>query len=335
MAIEINDLGSTISILNDGEYTIITKQDASIALNGSIVALIDFSGQRYEYNFADVSVPSEASGADLAATLNTYLQTAGGGGGVGTLQQVTNLGNSTTNDIEFGTGKGILLNNDSRLREGTIDAGTGGSKGISQICGVGYELKWEAGSQYVMDGNGLLVREVNHKFNITPTVTNDDSEGFYVGSRWILDDGTIYTCTDASTGAAVWDVQFPVISLKVSLTAAQIFSINTNPVNIGLPASGVGFYYRIIAFDARLNYNSVPFDVGYLYLKSSTIISNTGPAQNLVVQETQNVICQTKWDPFQTNNVAENDVLVIGGDSDATVGDSTIDCYISVQKVKL
>jgi hypothetical protein len=83
MAIEIYDLGSTVSILNDGEYTIITKQDASITLNGSIVALIDFSGQRYEYNFADVTVPSEASGADLAATLNEYLQTSGGGGGGG------------------------------------------------------------------------------------------------------------------------------------------------------------------------------------------------------------------------------------------------------------
>jgi hypothetical protein len=144
----------------------------------------------------------------------------GGGGGVGTLQQVTDNGNTTTNNINinnssdiifdiggevvFGSGGGVLLDNNSRLREGTTDAGTGGTKGIAQICAVGYELKWEAGSQYVMDGNGLLIREVNHKFNTAPSATNDDTEGFYVGSRWILDDGTIYVCSDASTGAAVW-----------------------------------------------------------------------------------------------------------------------------------
>ena len=141
--------------------------------------------------------------------------TGGGGGGTQNLQQVTDEGNTTTNDIQlinnaeviFGAGGGVLLDNGSRLREGTIDAGTGGSKGISQICGVGYELKWEAGSQYVMNGNGDQIREVNHKFNITPAITDDSSKGYYVGSRWILDNGDIYICTDASIGAATWELQ--------------------------------------------------------------------------------------------------------------------------------
>jgi len=102
MAIEINDLGSTISILNDGEYTIITKQDASVALNGSIVALIDFSGQRYEYNFADVNVPAEASGADLAATLNDYLQTTGGVLNLKVLLTPNQIANAFTYPIDIG-----------------------------------------------------------------------------------------------------------------------------------------------------------------------------------------------------------------------------------------
>jgi hypothetical protein len=121
------------------------------------------------------------------------------------LDEVTTSGNLTTNEIKFGTGVGILLDNTSRLREGTIDAQTGGSKGIAQICAVGYELKWEAGSQYVMDGNGVLVREVNHKFNIVPDANNDSTEGFYVGSRWILDNGDIYVCTDSTATSAVWE----------------------------------------------------------------------------------------------------------------------------------
>jgi len=124
---------------------------------------------------------------------------------VSDLQSVTDVGNTTTNDIAFIDTAGILLENTSRLREGTIDAQTGGYKGIAQICAVGYELKWEAGSQYVMDGNGTLVREVNHKFNIVPDLNNDSTQGFYVGSRWILDDGDIYICTDSTATNAVWE----------------------------------------------------------------------------------------------------------------------------------
>jgi hypothetical protein len=123
-----------------------------------------------------------------------------------TLDEVTTSGNTTSNDIQFDAGIGVLLDNTSRLREGTIDAQTGGSKGIAQICGVGYELKWEAGSQYVMDGNGTLIREVNHKFNIIPDANNDSTEGFYVGSRWILDNGDIYVCTDSTATSAVWEI---------------------------------------------------------------------------------------------------------------------------------
>lgn len=123
-----------------------------------------------------------------------------------TLDEVTTSGNTTSNDIQFDATKGILFSNYSRLREGTIDAQTGGGKGIAQICGVGYELKWEAGSQYVMDGNGTLIREVNHKFNIFPGEFQDSSLGFYVGSRWILDNGDIYVCTDSTIDNAVWEI---------------------------------------------------------------------------------------------------------------------------------
>jgi hypothetical protein len=120
------------------------------------------------------------------------------------LQEVTDSGNTTNNDIEFTDNAGVLLENTSRLREGTIDSGAGG--GIAQICAVGYELKWEAGSQYVMDGNGTLIREVNHKFNIIPDANNDSTQGFYVGSRWILDNGDTYVCTDSTATSAVWEI---------------------------------------------------------------------------------------------------------------------------------
>jgi hypothetical protein len=168
----------------------------------------DFVGYTSFLDFSD----------DFNVTINgnkIEVTLAGGGGGAGTLQETTDNGNTTTNDIQlidaaeviFGAGGGVLLDNASRLREGTIDAGTGGYKGIAQICGVGYELKWEAGSQYVMNGSGDNIRIVDYKFNIVPSATDDSSSGFYVGSRWILDNGDIYVCTDSTIGAAVWEIE--------------------------------------------------------------------------------------------------------------------------------
>jgi hypothetical protein len=124
-----------------------------------------------------------------------------------TLQNVTDLGNTTTNDIQFDAGVGVLLDNTSRLREGTIDAGYGGNKGISQICAVGYELKWESGSLYVMDGNGTHIRHTLYNFSSVPSITEDINKGFLVGTRWSLDNGNVYVCTDNSIGAAVWALE--------------------------------------------------------------------------------------------------------------------------------
>ena len=154
----------------------------------------------------DDKVDKEAGSRLITSAEATLLgNTSGTNTGDQDLQSVVTAGNTTDTDIQFGDGVGVLLNNTSRLREGTIDSGAGG--GVAQICAVGYELKWEAGSQYVMDGNGLLIREVNHKFTSIPDANNDDSQGFYVGSRWILDDGSLYICTDSTTDTAVWELQ--------------------------------------------------------------------------------------------------------------------------------
>ena len=136
-----------------------------------------------------------------------------------TLQEVTDSGNTTTNDIQFDSGAGILLDNTSRLREGTIDAGFGGTKGIAQICAVGYELKWEAGRLYVMDGNGLLIRHSLYNFTTVPSANDDSTKGYYVGSLWTLDNGVSYICTDSTSTAATWDI-YQDYSLLVPYTGA-------------------------------------------------------------------------------------------------------------------
>lgn len=141
----------------------------------------------------------------------------GGGGGDQDLQSVTDFGNSTTNDIDFIGNAGLAFDNGARFRKGTTDAGLGGAKGTAQICSISYELKWEAGRLYYMEQDGFTIREVTHNFNNIPQPTDDQSKGFIVGSRWVLDNGDVYVCSDDTIGAAVWVLQ--IVGSVTSVTA--------------------------------------------------------------------------------------------------------------------
>ena len=146
---------------------------------------------------------------DLADLLSSsFFFELSGGGGSQDLSQVLNVGNTSgSNDIAFDSTYGLYFNNTSRLREGTIDAGLGGTKGIAQICAVGYELKWEAGRLYVMDGNGVFIRHSLYNFNVIPTAAEDSTKGYQIGSLWTLDNGDTYYCADNTMGAAIWVLQ--------------------------------------------------------------------------------------------------------------------------------
>ena len=150
------------------------------------------------------------TGAGVTASLTSpgvvEVNVPGGSGAVGTLQEVTDLGNSTTNDIDFIANAGLSFDNGAFFRKGTTDAGNGGAKGTAQICSISYELKWEAGRLYYMEQDGFTIRDVTHNFTFVPQPTDDSTKGFVVGSRWSLDDGTVYECSDATIGAAVWAV---------------------------------------------------------------------------------------------------------------------------------
>jgi hypothetical protein len=242
-------------------------------------------------------------------------------GGGGDLQTVTDIGNTTTNDIQlidgaeviFGATGGILFNNTSRLREGTIDAGYGGNKGIAQICAVGYEMKWESGSLYIMNGDGTAIREVRYTFGATPSVTDDDTKGFTIDSRWVLDNGNVYECLDVTTGAAVWNL----IGMQSS-TASTIFSLtdgnNISSIQIG-PT-----YLDMFSQDGPLT-NISEFQIQKTYLSmysqdgtgaiSELYLQNNGEAY-LSISDLNNKVAKVELDPagnvngnrlFATDNV--------------------------------
>ena len=222
---------------------------------------------------------------------------AGGGGGTQSLEQTLAIGNTTgtysivvdnSSEIIFGTSSGLLFNNTSRLREGTIDAGYGGNKGIAQICAVGYEMKWESGSLYIMNGDGTEIREVRYTFGATPSTSDDVTKGFTIGSRWVLDNGNLYTCSDTSTASAVWDLEATGVgNLEQTLTIGDTTGANWINVNSGyglLSTDGTGtssqtFTPLLIELEATgtsSNTSRIELEANSLNLVSTDNINTSG-----------------------------------------------------------
>ena len=111
----------------------------------------------------------------------------------------------TIPDSEGGEGYDYIATYDSGFTA-TLSNILNGSGGISRICSIGYEDMWQAGIRYVFSNSGTI-REATNCFNYIPDNTFDVNKRFAVGSRWVLDDGTTYICTDNTSNAATWELQ--------------------------------------------------------------------------------------------------------------------------------
>jgi hypothetical protein len=101
-----------------------------------------------------------------------------------------------------------------------------------------------------MGGDGFTIREVSHNFTTTPTATDDDTKGFVVDSRWILDNGDVYICTDATTGNAVWELY----SVGATPTLQEVLIEDNKAENISI------FSYDNVADPSsvtRIDYDSI------------------------------------------------------------------------------
>lgn len=203
------------------------------------------------------------------------------GSGSADLATVLANGNiSGLSDIRFDPDYGLLLDNTSRLRNGTIDAGLGGSKGIAQICGAGYELKWEAGRLYVMGSSGNSIRWSLYNFTTTPTVNDDDTNGYQVGSLWTLDDGSVYVCTDATTGAAVWSLE--VVNLN-----------DLNDVTIATPANNDALIYE--SATSLWKNKTIATALGFTPVTDARTITINGTSQDLSANRTFTIADSAGW----------------------------------------
>jgi hypothetical protein len=126
------------------------------------------------------------------------------GAGSQTLAQTLALGNITGGEnIVINNADAVQLENTSSLQKGTYNFG--GNGGISRICSNQYEDMWQNGFRHVFDQSGFI-RNSSNGFDLVPDETFDVTLRFKVGSFWTLDNGTTYICTDATEGAAVWEI---------------------------------------------------------------------------------------------------------------------------------
>lgn len=115
---------------------------------------------------------------------------------------------NTIPDSEGGNGYDYIATYDTGFTA-TLSNILNGNGGISRICSIGYEDMWQAGIRYVF-GNSGTIREATNCFNYIPDNTFDVNKRFAVGSRWVLDNGDTYICTDNTSNAATW------VKIKVS-----------------------------------------------------------------------------------------------------------------------
>lgn len=164
---------------------------------------------------ADSFVKIGGDGDNILLDDGTVLPIGDLPGNTQTLAETLVLGNNTGGtDIYLNDADSLYLENGSYIKKGNYDFGAAG--GVSRICGVGYEDMWQAGFRHVFDANGFI-RNSTNCFNLIPDIGADVTRRYKIGSIWTLDDLTNYICTDATEGAAVWELykEIPIAPYKV------------------------------------------------------------------------------------------------------------------------
>ena len=130
------------------------------------------------------------------------------------------------------------------------------------------------------------------------------------------------------------------ISIKRTLTAAEVLTSFSSPIDL-VAAPGAGKAIEYISCFARLNYNSVAFDAGVMALKypsSVNLLAVTGDG-NWPNASTGGISRLGAYDfnlSLIMGDIIANEALIFGFYvADATVGDSTMDVYLTYRIVTL
>jgi len=124
-----------------------------------------------------------------------------------------------------------------------------------------------------------------------------------------------------------------VVTVKVSLTSADILALAATPITL-IPAQGAGTFIKLIGVTMKLNYVSTTYTGGALriYFSSggSFIITNN------TYTNSSSVIFTPAFSTTQVFTTgAENDDLIIDAASAVTVGDGSLDIYLTYSVISL
>lgn len=155
----------------------------------------------------DITIQETRQEVDITVNQNiiavTVTRTSGAGGSQTWAQTLNNGRNTGGFNPLINNGDKIELENNSYISKGAFNEGTGGNGGVARTCAVGYEDKWEAGEQYVTEIGSTIKQFKRYAFN-TPTVNDDVTKRYAVGSFWQMRNNDLYICDDATEDAAIW-----------------------------------------------------------------------------------------------------------------------------------
>lgn len=145
-------------------------------------------------------------------------------------------------------------------------------------------------------------------------------------------DGTVGINETIAGGITIYTV-------KKSLTAAQIKTANSVPIDIGLPASGAGYFYRVISAQAYIDYDSEAYEHIYLFIGATSTL----PIRQLSSLASLDLFTFSGFSGFalvngtaiEHNGFAPNDSISISANADSETGDSEITLYMQIEKVKM
>lgn len=124
--------------------------------------------------------------------------------------------------------------------------------------------------------------------------------------------------------------------IKRTLTSAEILTINSVPIDTGIPLPTASQAIQVVSAAMRLNYGTVTFDGAsgnlQLYADTSTV---SQASNSSIVTAGADLFVQCSINTSGTTQLIANKKLMIKGNTDSTVGDSTIDVYVAYRVINL
>lgn len=249
---------------------------------------------------------------------------------------VTKVGTPVNNELGVWTGDGTIKGDANLTWNGTMLL-------AQQTGGAVIDLENTTNSDYAY----LTTQELTVEDGVTGSIASL----FKAGQLFLSDgtnDGTISAPTSGgagltyamptSSGTLALAEKNGVYRTKVSLSAAQIKSLNSSPIDL-IAATGAGTYIRVNQVDLWLNWGTVAFDSNFIQIKTDGATNNQVSFGNSFISSTANTNATGLPNTHigaTTDIYLSNTKVVITSNADSVAtGDSTVDVYITYEIITL